>query len=328
MNLARVEQIAKAVLYEGYMLYPYRPSSVKNRQRWNFGVVYPETYSERSEGSEVCITHTELLLSGDIDTRVEARLRFLHLQTRTRLSPSEANAGYLPDGWQEAVERDVALPECALGELCQHTRRHEFAYPAETRTNSEGDVLVARRQEAVQGAVDIFAERLRTDLFKVTFFIQNTTPVETLCDDRDAALMNSLVSTHTVLGVIGGEFISLLEPPDGLQEIATACQNAGWWPVLIGDPGERDTMLSSPIILYDYPQIAPESAGDLFDGTEIDEILSLRILTLTDEEKREIRNSDERARQILDRTESMPTEQFMKLHGAVRGLHPLKEDCP
>jgi hydrogenase maturation protease len=113
-----------------------------------------------------------------------------------------------------------------------------------------------------------------------------------------------------------------------LQEIATACQNAGWWPVLIGDPGERDTMLSSPIILYDYPQIAPESAGDLFDGTEIDEILSLRILTLTDEEKREIRNSDERARQILDRTESMPTEQFMKLHGAVRGLHPLKEDCP
>jgi hypothetical protein len=86
-------------------------------------------------------------------------------------------------------------------------------------------------------------------------------------------------------------------------------------------------MLASPIILYDYPQIAPESVGDLFDGTEIDEILSLRIMTLTDEEKREIRNSDQRARQILERTDSMPAEQFMKLHGAVRSLRPLKEDA-
>jgi hydrogenase maturation protease len=96
--------------------------------------------------------------------------------------------------------------------------------------------------------------------------------------------------------------------------------------VLVGDAGQRDTLLASPIILYDYPHIAPESIGDLFDGTEIDEILSLRILTLTDDEKREIRDSDERARQILERTESMPAEQFMKLHGAVRGMRPLKED--
>ena len=78
-------------------------------------------------------------------------------------------------------------------------------------------------------------------------------------------------------------------------------------------------MLSSPIILYDYPQIAPESPGDLFDGAEIDEILSLRIMTMTEEEKREMRESDERARQILERTESLPEEHFMKLHGALRG---------
>jgi hydrogenase maturation protease len=86
-------------------------------------------------------------------------------------------------------------------------------------------------------------------------------------------------------------------------------------------------MLSSPIILYDYPQIAPESPGSLFDGTEIDEILSLRILTMTDEEKREMRQSDEYARQILERTESMPQEQFMKLHGAMRGLRPLIKEA-
>ena len=85
-------------------------------------------------------------------------------------------------------------------------------------------------------------------------------------------------------------------------------------------------MLSSPIILYDHPQIAPESAGNLFDSTEIDEILSLRILTLTEEEKREMRQSDDRARGILERTENMPEEQFMKLHGVLRGLTPLKEE--
>jgi hydrogenase maturation protease len=76
--------------------------------------------------------------------------------------------------------------------------------------------------------------------------------------------------------------------------------------------------------LYDYPQIAPESAGDLFDGTEIDEILSLRILTLTDAEKDEMRQSDLRTRQILERTENMPAEQFMKLHGVLRSLRPIQ----
>ena len=85
-------------------------------------------------------------------------------------------------------------------------------------------------------------------------------------------------------------------------------------------------MLSSPIILYDYPQIAPESPGDLFDGTEIDEILALRILTLTEDEKKEMREADDRSRQILERTEAMPVEHFMKLHGVLRGLRPADEE--
>ena len=85
---------------------------------------------------------------------------------------------------------------------------------------------------------------------------------------------------------------------------------------------ERDCILSSPIILYDYPQVAPESPGDLFDSLEIDEILTLRILTLSDQEKAEIRAGDERARQVLERSENMPPEQLMKLHGALRGLRP------
>ncbi len=128
------------------------------------------------------------------------------------------------------------------------------------------------------------------------------------------------------MGLEQGEFVSLLDPPDSLRSSIETCNNQGAFPVLVGEAGQRDTMLASPIILYDYPQIAPESAGDLFDGTEIDEILSLRIMTMTDEEKREMRESDERARQMLERTENMPAEQFMKLHGALRGLRSIPEE--
>jgi hydrogenase maturation protease len=112
----------------------------------------------------------------------------------------------------------------------------------------------------------------------------------------------------------------LLDPPAAFREAAAGCQNVGTWPVLVGEEGERDCLLSSPIILYDYPQVAPESAGDHFDGTEIDEMLTLRILTLTEQEKHEMRSVDERARQLLERTETLPAEHLLKLHGVVRSL--------
>jgi hydrogenase maturation protease len=325
VNLTRVEQIAKAVLYEGYLLYPYRPSSVKNQQRWNFGVVYPQAYSQAQDGAEAYSMRTECLVSGSADAILEVKVRFLHLQTRS-MHAGEIGTGSLPDGWQEALEREVSVPEAALGDLLQEAKC-PFAFPSQTRVESEGDGMIERRQEAIEGVVDASAELVREDLYRVSIHVRNLTPMAAGVADRDAALMRSLVSCHLILGVRKGGFVSLLEPPAELQSLAAQCQNVGAWPVLIGEPGQRDTLLASPIILYDYPQIAPESAGDLFDGTEIDEILSLRILTLTDEEKREIRHSDDRARQILERTEAMPIEQFMKLHGAVRGLRPLKEDA-
>jgi hypothetical protein len=307
VNLALVEQIAKAVLYEGYMLYPYRPSSVKNRQRFNFGVLYPEAYCDTQEGSEASSMRTECLVRGNQESAIGVRLRFLHLQVRRR------HDSVLPEGWQEAVERDVCLPERLLGELCEPQMTHRFAFA--TQSAAEQEIS----QEAVEGVVDVSALKVGEDLFRISLQVRNSTPLDTAVD-REAALMHSLVSTHNVIGVTGGEFISLLEPPEGLEDLAASCQNVGGWPVLVGDEGEKDTLLASPIILYDYPQIAPESAGDLFDGTEIDEILSLRIMTLTDQEKQEMRQSDDRARKILERTESMPAEQFMKLHGVVRPL--------
>ncbi len=331
MNLQWVDQIAKAVLYEGYMLYPYRPSSVKNQQRWNFGVVYPKAYSDAQGGEEPSSMRIECLITGSVQTALEVRLRFLHLRTRFE-GRSPTTSSQLPNGWQEAVERDVSLPGLSLEHILQGARKHLFFFPNQTEVEPKRDKkaeaggCVMHRQAAVEGWFEVMATRVLPEAFKLSIVVRNTSPMDTPAASRDDALMQSLVSTHLILGAENGEFISLLEPPSELQELAAQCVNVGVWPVLVGEQGQRDTVLASPIILYDYPQIAPESVGDLFDGTEIDEILSLRIMTLTDEEKREIRESDERARQILERTEAMPAEQFMKLHGAVRSLRPLGED--
>jgi hypothetical protein len=149
----------------------------------------------------------------------------------------------------------------------------------------------------------------------VTVRIVNETPLAAAGDDLNA---RSFVSPHTVLGVRGGEFVSMLDPPESLRLLAADCRNVGTWPVLVGEPGSRDTMLSSPIILYDYPRVAPESPGDFFDGTEIDELLALRILTLTSDEKRQMRAADGRANALLDRIEALDESQLARLHGAKR----------
>src|SRR5262245_18609576 len=62
MNLAHIENIVNAVLYEGYMLYPYRPSAVKNRQRWTFGGIYPQAYSRAQGGSETWSMQAEFIV--------------------------------------------------------------------------------------------------------------------------------------------------------------------------------------------------------------------------------------------------------------------------
>jgi hypothetical protein len=330
VNLERVAQIAKAVLYEGYMLYPYRPSSVKNRQRWNFGVVYPPSFAD-ADGNDPSTMQMECLVSGIPASTLEVRLRFLHLRTRSTVSPQFSSDRARPTDWQEAIERDVVMPPYALANLIAGMT-YFFTFPNETLSGPDPNApgssqYVVRRESSIAGAIEVFASRVQEGTLKISVTVRNNTHLVNPGRERDAALMQSMVSTHLVLGIQGGEFVSLLEPPDELQSFAAECRNVGVWPVLVGENGVRDTLLASPIILYDYPQIAPESAGDLFDGTEIDEILSLRIMTLTDEEKREVRASDERARQILERTENMPAEQFMKLHGVVRGMRPLKEDA-
>ncbi len=343
MKLEQVKEIANAVLFEGYLLYPYRQSALKNRTRWTFGVVYPQEYSEANGGVEPWMMQTECLLEGQADDiSLDVTVRFLHLLVRTIVKPrpiKEDRADSNASEWglasrladeplQEGIEREVSALDLSLSDLLAHPRRVPIEFPA-VRTidnpKSAAETEIIREQQALDGAFIITAESVDTNLFKLSVKIENTTPeTGAVTSRRDIVLFQSFVSTHTVLQVCQGSFISLLEPPEKLQKNVKECQNLRTWPVMVGNNGECDAMLSSPIILYDYPQIAPESPGALFDGSEIDEILSLRILTLSDDEKQQMRQ-DERTREILERTEALTPEQFMKMHGTIRDLRPISE---
>lgn len=356
MNFDRVEKIAEAVLYEGYMLYPYRPSSVKNQQRWNFGVLCPPSWSQHENGSDPWMMQTECLVKAALDARLTVKVRFLQLVERTigrlrnpgqELPPHQTPefdviehleiSGRVYRPWQEAVEREQLSVAMSLDSLASQPAA-TLLFPAGQEIEYLRDdhgvaiAVIVRRWQTLNGSVEFGVSPLSTapngeQVARVTVRVRNFTPFSPEPNGgREAALPFSLLSAHTILGVERGEFISLLDPEAEFESFAADCQNIGTWPVLAGDGAE--VILSSPIILYDHPQIAEESAGNLFDSTEIDEILSLRILTLSDEEKREMRQSDQRTREILERTEMMPQEQFMKLHGVLRGLTPFHEEAP
>jgi len=292
-----VQKIADAVLYEGYMLYPYRPSSVKNRQRWTFGGLYPQACAAAT--GDRSRLFSEVLVRGE--PLVDVKVKFLHLIAEEK------------DGrtWQVAQEREVEVS----GVRANTRRRESFRFgPSEDREGA-----ATRRQEEIGGLIEIICGPVEPGLHKLSIAVSNTTDVsDSQPATRDEASMRALVAAHAILRAACGEFISLTDPPDGLRGAASGCVNEGVWPVLAGEPGSAQWMLVSPIILYDYPQIAPESPGDLFDGTEIDEILTLRVLTMTDQEKDEMRRSDPRLRELLQRTESLRPEEMMKLHGALR----------
>jgi hypothetical protein len=355
MNQALVDQVVHAVLYEGYILYPYRASTKKNRQRFTFGRVYPEPYSLAEKGAEPCLMQTQCLIEGPASARLAVNVRFLHPMARDigslaapieKLPPPDAPdffhivpeleiAGELYQSWQEAVERNVPVSSQPLSDLLGPARQIPFSFPAsrtlEPISDSRGQIaaVIRRRQEALAGFIELQAEKLDDALLKITVRIVNQTPVPpTLLRDTNEIVMRTFASTHTILQVEGGEFVSLLEPPEARAAAVAACQNIGTWPILVGEPEkkERDTLVSSPIILYDYPKIAPESPGDLFDGAEIDEILTLRIMTMTDAEKREMRGVDAQARRILERTETLPGEHLLRMHGVMRDTNALDEN--
>ncbi|MFC4006250.1 hypothetical protein ACFOY2_03380 [Nonomuraea purpurea] len=324
-----VRQIAQAVLYEGYLLWPYRESSLKNRHRWTIGGIHPETY----DAGTARLRTQCLLQAGPRDT-VDVCVRFLHTVARQVARFDDGRLERVPelviDGsrhlpGEEARERELALVGLVVEDLLERPVVTEIDVPAGTErkplTGADGQSgAVLRSWQALNGRVETSAVRLRPDLFMVTAEVVNTTPWPG--GARTDALQRTLVSAHVVLHAPEAAFVSLTDPPAEFQEHAARCRNVGCWPVLAGPDGDRRTMLASPIILYDHPRIAPESPGDLFDATEIDQLLTLSVLALSDQEQQEIRDGDPRAREILDRCAALTPDELMRLHGIMRKTQP------
>jgi hypothetical protein len=425
----QVEKIAAAVLYEGYVLWPYRRSAQKNQQRWTIGGIYPRAYSEAANNSDPWLVQTQCVALGH-DPVVQVKARFLQVVQRRvgRKSPDgtlefvdEMRLGserYLT--WDEATEREITSGGLRLSILAK-PQAIEIEIPADCEEeplhdeNGEIAGALVRSWEALSGRLEISAEPLPDKAYKLTGRLTNTTPwrsrdgvgtnerplpahqlpTEQIVNigenlppspfyrtrvggrggvnthsggpnplppfpekeggtpvlhgseipyleeikggypspsknpehsrQRQSALPGIFAAAHVVLTIENGEFVSLTDPPSGFEHVVAGCENIKTWPVLVGEEGDKSMLLSSPIILPDYPEVAPESSGDFFDGAEIDQLLVLNILTLTDEEKAEMRASDPRTRAILERTESMTADDLLNLHGTIREFRMLSE---
>jgi hydrogenase maturation protease len=344
MSFELAEKVADAVLYEGYVLYPYRASAAKNRLRWQFGVVVPRGYAELG-GSEPWAMQTECLIepAAAVGAELDLRVRFLQVQARVIEEETEGGTFHPVETlavddrtlvtWEEGVERRFDAVAIPLSELLRGERRIAIELPAgrevEPVTSGDGRAVarIVRERWPVSGVVLLSAEPAGEGggLIRLRVRIENLGEWEGGAD-REGALRRSLVGAHTLLAVRGGAFVSLLDPPPAAAAAAAACANQHTWPVLIGPEGTGDVLLSSPIILYDHPAVAAESAGDFCDATEIDEILTLRVMTLTDDEKREARGTDERSRLIIERSDASPPELMERLHGVIRASGPAAEE--
>jgi hypothetical protein len=333
MSFDAARTIADAIMFEGYALYPYRASSRKNQFRWTFGLLAPRSWCEAG-GCESWWTETQCLVRLDGPAMLDLKLRFLQIERRVveesvegeerfRAVDSLEIDGHLFITWEEGILREIDCTNVPI----QAGSEHSFPFEAPASSTSEdlrdasGRLRgrLSRLRMAVQGYV-----RLRFDdaggPVRVSARVENTTPWSDLAAERDRVVGASSAATHMLLAVSGGAFLSLLDPPASARDAARSCQNVRTYPVLVGPPGSDDVVLSSPIILYDHPHVAPESPGDFFDATEIDELLALRTSTLTERERLEARATDPRAAAVLDRVDAMRPEAKDRLHGAIRDV--------
>jgi hypothetical protein len=330
--------VANAVLYEGYLLYPYTASARKNRDRWQFGVVVPQTYAEAGTG-EPAEQQTEVVIEADGEPRVEIVLRFLQVEAREveaacgdafSATPSltVGDTTYLT--FDEGVEREVhAGLRLAPGAALEVPIRFEAQHAIELlREGSEVRGRLLRRRWPLRGTLSLAWEPIPgfDALGKLRVVTRNDSEV-VAAESRGSALRTAFLSTHTLMAIEGGRFLSVLDPPQSAAAAVATLANRHTWPVLVGeeeaDLHRAKLMLSSPIILYDHPAVAAGTEADAFDATEIDELLTLSVLSLPQEERDEARATDPRARAIIERAERFGPREFARVHtGALRRDDP------
>ncbi|TVS84835.1 hypothetical protein [Mycobacterium helveticum] len=317
----RARAVADAVLYEGYLLYPYRGTSGKNQSRWQFGVLGPPGAAAAGLGEDDAMA-ADFLVDGA--PAITVVVRFLQLQHR-RAEREVGGGGFAPVGelttpagswmsWDEAIECEMSFGPLAFDE-------QPWTFPLVAHAVTDVELLdggrLVRERRQVCGELTVTA-RPDGDLHRVSVRVANTGRGAA---DKADAIARSMIGTHVIAEVAGGRFVSLLEPPAAAAAAVARCGRHRCFPVLAGPPGTGDVLLISPIILYDHPEVAEQSNTALYDCTEIDEILTLRVMTMTDEEKAQARATDPRAAQIIDRCDATSPEAMARLHGVLRDPH-------
>jgi hypothetical protein len=329
-NWDRARAVADAVLYEGYLLYPYRATSDKNQSRWQWGVLGPPGAADTGLGEDDSLSAQFLVDTADAITLV---VRFLQLQHRGaecelddgRFDPvnelTTSSGSWL--SWDEAVEVEFPFGPLSLADPSgRWTLPVTAAAGTEVEAVDGGRLLRTRQAVCAKLTIDVETDG---NLRRVTVTVRNT---GSAADGKGDAIAQSLIGTHVIAEAVGGEFVSLLEPPDDASAAAARCRQHRCFPVLAGPPGDRDLLLISPIILYDHPEIAEQSEGALYDSTEIDELLTLRVMTMTDEEKAAARATDPLAAQIIDRSDTMSPDAMSRMHGILRNPHQVASLIP
>jgi hypothetical protein len=321
------------VLYEGYLLYPYRGTSSKNQSRWQFGVLGLPGAAEAGLGEDDTLAAQFLVDGARAITLV---VRFLQLQHR-RTERELAGGGFepvdaltTPSGswltWDEAVECEMSFGPLAFDDPDQPWELPVLGRAGTDIERVDGGRLVRERRE-VRGALSVSSEP-DGKLLRVSVRVSNVGPAVGSADDKDSVIARSMIGCHVIAEVVGGQFVSLLEPPPTAADAVSRCSQHRCFPVLAGPPGTQDVLLVSPIILYDHPEVAEQSNTALYDCTEIDEILTLRVMTMTDEEKAQARATDPRAAQIIDQCDAMSPDAMARLHGVLRDPHAVSGLVP
>jgi hypothetical protein len=311
--------VADTVLYEGYVLYPYRAGAAKNQVRWQWGVLMPPDVVAH-DASERAAHRTDLVVDGD-PSALRATARFLQVQQRRVVDAAgrpveRLDAGdtvYVP--WDEAVEREVSVDLPIDGD-------DEVTVEIDGGTDEEdlpgGGLVRVRQPVTVRASARARRPVSPYPVTLLTVEVENATRTGAPGARRPEWLRRALVACHLLVEVEGASFVSQLDPPQWASGFVAGCVNDGVFPVLAAPEGQASVVLSSPIILYDHPRLAPQSESAFFDALEIDELLSLRTATLSEAEKREVRGTDPRTAALLREVDNMPPELWERLHGTVR----------